>query len=343
MKIAIVGNSNCVFRNGFTNGVMRAAQPENDTIKNYSLGGSCCAFHIYTYHDSYAELYDCDLVILDSMIIDSFHWRRGIISNDELASLIEDMYALYSQLPGKVISILFPIKRYASRYMQLPTYKAHMSVARKYGVDVVDLYKLLPSDVNACESLFMQPSHIKTEIANEIGCRIFKSISGMAEKKQISDQSPTPYKVVKGEVFDGLEKHSVESSLFKASCYQLDMEVSLSCLAGNHLVGAMQWNMENKARIVVSGGHGEDVVQLRTRYAFFEVLYKRRKIDKSFVVRPGDAAQALTQQAAGKSRQAPLGNPQIIGLLIKSDHSVSANIVDRHKDMSGMVGNVFGV
>lgn len=342
MNVAIVGNSNCVFREGFSGGVTRAARQMGGSVRNYSLGGSCCALHIYTFHDKYEELASSDLVILDSLVIDTFHWRRGIIRQDELVSLIDDMYALYAGLPANIVSVLFPIKGFIDSHEQLVTYRAHISSARKYGVDIVDLYKVVKQHGGDTDPLFMQPSHLKTEIAEEIGFRLAKGCQKGIEQKDTVSSCESPYQVVSNELFSGLESQRVESSLLGVTCFKLDKELRMGSLAGKHLVGALHWNKTCHSRIAVSCEHGQDVVEFRSQYAFFEVLNVKRKIDEWSLVRPAGAEEELTQMVAGKVREAGYGYPHLIGLLVKSDADVHAPVVNTHGDISSMVSGVFG-
>lgn len=341
MNVAIVGNSNCVFRDGFSRGVERVVTAVGGNVVNYSLGGSCCALHLYTLHDKYDEIVSADLVILDSLVIDTFHWRRKIIKDEELFKLIDDMYALYAKLPGKVLSVLFPIKKYVGSYESLPTYKAHMIAAKKYGVDVVDLYRAMRKCRNDADEYFMQPSHLKLEIAKEVGIRVAKACK-WGVREETKDYCESPYQVIKGQVFDRLKRFNVESTLLNVECYQLDREVSLAAFEGSHLVGAMHWNKSCRSRVVVSVNESRDVIPLRSKYAFFEVLNEKRKIDKASVVRPASLGEEPTQQSAGKNRESEYGLPQLIGLLVRRSGDVVARSVEQHSDLSSVVADVFG-
>lgn len=342
MNVVIVGNSNCVFKEGFSRGVERAALLMGGVVKNYSLGGSCCALHLYTLHDKYEELKSADLVILDSLVIDTFHWRRKIIKCDELFRLIDDMYALYSALPARVISVLFPIKKYVGSHESLPTYRAHMAAAKKYGIDVVDLYRPINECGVVADDCFMQPSHLKTELAHEIGVRVVNACENRAGENIEQATCVSPYEVYKGELFSDLRSITVESSLLNAECYLLDKEVSLGSLEGKHLVGAMHWNKSDRSRVAVSASDALDVVPFRSKYAFFEVLNESRKLSRNSAVRPAGVGEEPTQQPAGKNRESGYGLPQLIGLLARADGDVKAKSVDKHHDLSSVVGDVFG-
>ena len=95
MNVAIVGNSNCVFKDGFSSGVESYAKQCGGAVKNYSLGGSCSGFHIFAYHEKYSELLSSDLVIIDSHVIDSFHMRRGV-------ARVGSWWCARSAVPGHV-------------------------------------------------------------------------------------------------------------------------------------------------------------------------------------------------------------------------------------------------
>lgn len=341
MNVAIVGNSNCVFRNGFFSGVERYVASTRGVVRNFSLGGSCCALHIYTLHDKYTELCDSDVVILDSLVIDTFHWKRGIICHAELVSLIDDMYALYSQLPAKVVSVLFPIEKHVQNYRQLPTYQAHIDSARRYGVDVVDLFSLLPPHLDDYSGYFAQPGHINADIADEAGYRV-ASICGEITADDVAVRPlRTPYEAVNEEVFGVLDGVSVESSYYKANCFRLDRDVKMERYSGKNLVGLFHWNKTALSKFVLSSENSEDVIQFRSKYAFFEVLNARRMIRKNTIARPGHHGDRLTQRPAGKMRQAEYDVPQLVGMLVRSDEEVAGNKVDMNSDLSGLLGDVF--
>lgn len=341
MNIAIVGNSNCVFRNGFFSGVERYVESVAGKVRNYSLGGSCCALHIYTLHDKYTELCDSDIVILDSLVIDTFHWRRGIICHAEIVSLIDDMYALYSQLPAKVVSLLFPIETHVHDYRELPTYQAHIDSARRYGVDVVDLYSLLPPHLDDYSGYFKQQSHINAPLAEEVGYRVASICGEMSGDDVIVQPLCTPYETVTEEVFGELDGVSVESSYYKANCFRLDRDVRLEKYSGKNLVGMFHWNKTALSKFVLSSGESRDVVQLRSKYAFFEVLSSRRRIRENTIARPGRHGERFTQRPAGKMRQEDYDVPQLVGMLVRADEAVVARKVGMHSDLSGLLGDVF--
>lgn len=342
MNVAIVGNSNCVFRNGFSHGVNKAVSRFGGVVNNYSLGGSCCALHIYTLHDKYADLRSADVVFLDSLVIDSFHWKRGIIRYDELLSLIDDMYALYSQLSAKVVAILFPVEKYINNHKSHKIYQAHCNSARKYGVDVVDLYNLFPKGLSDYSKYFMQPGHINVEIASDVGERITSSCLGMGANPGEVDEFSSLYEVVSDVLLSGLEKVHVESSYYTAECYKLDRNISLSPKIDKSLIGVFHWNKTEQSKFVLSSCGDDDVVQFRSRYAFFEVLNARRKIQKDTEVRPGWRGESVTQKPAGKFREAGYGFPQLMGLLLRRDGEMSVKYIGQNSDLSPLVGNVFG-
>ena len=342
MNVAIVGNSNCVFRNGFSNGVNKAVSRFGGVVNNYSLGGSCCALHIYTFHDKFADLSGADVVFLDSLVIDSFHWKRGIIRYDELISLIDDMYALYSQLPAKVVAILFPVERYINNYKTHKIYQSHCNSARKYGVDVVDLYNLFPKGLMDYSKYFMQPGHINVEIASEVGERIASACLSMVPNAGEVAEFSSLYEVVSDALLSGLGKVHVESSYYKAECYKLDRNVSLSPKTGKSLIGVFHWNKTEQSKFVLSSCGDDDVVQFRSRYAFFEVLNSRRKIYKDSEVRPGWHDESVTQKPAGKFRESGYGFPQLMGLLLRMEGEMYVECVGKNSDLSPLVDNVLG-
>lgn len=334
MNISIVGNSNCVFAKGFTLGVKECASKYGGSVGNYSLGGSCCAFHIYTFHEKYSELSNSDVVFIDSLIIDTFHLKRKIINQDELFSLIDDMYALYSQLPGKVVSVLFPIEMHTSNFEYLPTYKVHKDCAKKYGIDVLDLYKMIPGGREDYGWLFMQPSHIKLEVASEIGYNLtsicLEENSGMKE----AELPITPYLVVKGSEFDGLEAVCVESSYYSETCYKLNKGVSLNKYSGKSLVGALHWNKQSVSKFVCLSGSEHDVIPFRSQYAFFEVLNSRRKINKGLTIRPGGYEEKVTQNTAGNSYSGDFDVPHFAGLLLRDESDVGSFAVGVNSELN---------
>jgi len=340
MKVAIVGNSNCVFRNGLTAGVQDFISRAGGSVENYSLGGSCCALHIYTLHTKLEEMRAADLVLLDSLVIDTAHWRRGIIRHDDLLTLINDMYALYSALPGKVVSLLFPGQRHVSNYSKLTTYRAHREAARKYGIDVVDIYRLIPPGKGDSAAMFMQPGHIRAELSREIGYRL-ASFCQDATASTGTKEFVTPYHVVSEEVFAGLDSLIVSSSHFSVNCYSLDRDVPLAGLAGLNLVGALHWNKEYSAKLVVLSEREDDVVQLRSRYAFFEVLNSKRRLTSDSVIRPGRECDDVTQRPAGNGNEREFGIPQLAGLLLRENGNVSASVLNKNADLSAHIGNVF--
>lgn len=342
MNVAIVGNSNCVFRNGFSLGVSRYVSMCGGVVRNYSLGGSCCALHIYTLHDRYFELCDSDLVIVDSHVIDSFHLRRKIVCENEIVSLIDDLYALYSQLPGKVISVLFPVETHVSNYTAHLTYMTHIRCAKKYGVDVLDLYSALPPGLTDYSLYFMQPGHLRSDIACEVGYRLAKECYTVVSKDIKVTPLVSPYQVIKRELFSKLEAVPVKSSYYAAICYRLDRELPLENLRGKHLIGALHWNKTSNSRFVVSTGGDNDIVQFRSKYAFFEVLNTRRKIESNTWIRPGGINEEVTQKAAGKKRLAVHGVPQLIGLLVRERERSSVREVGAHADLSDRYRDLFG-
>ena len=342
MNVTIVGNSNCVFRNGFAAGVGRYVKEVGGLLQNYSLGGSCCAMHIYTLHDKYATICASDVVIIDSLVIDTFHWKRGIIKEDELLSLIDDMYALYSILPANVVSVFFPIERQVGRQESLLTYKAHKQSARKYGVDVLDLYSLLPGKGEGSDGVFMQPSHIKVDVAGTIGYRLAAGCHELESERKETSEFYSPYEVVGKNVLNGLTEIVVQSSIYVAECYRLERGVSLSPVSGKSLIGAFHWNKTNTSKFVFSADDSRDVIQFRSGYAFFEVLNSRRWIAEGAVVRPGSAIESITQKPAGKNRDSAHGVPQLSGMLVRDDMPIDVPMPGENRDLSTFVGNVFG-
>lgn len=334
MKISIVGNSNCVFAKGFSLGVKECVSAYGGSVDNYSLGGSCCAFHVYTFHDKYSELSKSEVVFIDSLIIDTFHLKRKIIRQEELFALIDDMYALYSQLPGKVVSVLFPIEMHTANFEYLPTYKVHKDCAKKYGVDVLDLYKMIPGGRSDYGWLFMQPSHIKLELASEIGNKLASICLDDSSEMKEAELPKTPYQVVKGNEFDELEEVRVESSYYSETCYKLDKGISLNKYSGKSLVGALHWNKQNVSKFVCLSDSEHDVIPFRSQYAFFEVLNARRLINKGLTIRPGRYEEKVTQNTAGNSYSGDFGVPQFAGLLLRDETDVSSSEVGVNTELN---------
>jgi|GEM_PF-3188846 len=315
----IVGNSNCVLRRGFGEVVSRRLTGGGHEVVNLSIGGSGSLYHVYAWHAHRTLLESADLVVLDSLVMDTSHQRLRLLSPDQVRLAIGDMYALYATLPGRVVSVLFPTERYVDGYSDLDAYRAHRAAAELHGVDVLDLYRLVEEPAASGADLFLNENHLRPRYVAPIADALADLLlqAGELDRARPARTLVTdPYVqvAVDEEPFVALERRTHSSQHLTRSVAVLDREVSLSTFAGLSAMGAFHWNREGESRILLRGGAGDYVKQLRGEYALFASFTAEPVLEAGSTLGPASADLPVTEPPR---IEAPVLVPHLLGLLLK--------------------------
>jgi len=336
MKIVIVGNSNCVFKYGFTKTISDYFTEHGDTVVNLSAGGSCAAYHIYTWHAHHNVLKTADIVILDSMIIDIYHHRKNLVSDEQIERYIHDMYALYSSLPGKLYSVFFPSLAYVDSYKNSHVWKTHKNYTEKFHVPTVDIYSEV-SKKGADETLFMKDSHIHLQFANQIAASLSTHIHNERNNKRVSASSNlrhNPYTVATASsaVFNGLQSQITDSSFISHQTVTLDQSVSIGEYVGLNMIGVFQWNKSYKSKLKISSKQTNTVRRLRGLYSVFEVFNEYPKITEDTIMINGTTKDKLTLPPYSDDVENDKDAvPYIVGLLMCDDRPLHIRAAKQHR------------
>ncbi len=324
MHAVIVGNSNCVFRFGFSKVVTDRLTPEGIDVYNISMGGSCSLFHIHMWHQHRELLETADLVILDSMIIDIYHTRKNALSSSQVERSIDDMYAFYSTLRGRVVSVYFPSMAYVRSFRDLDVYTFHRKSCQQYGIDVLDIYQEVEKHEGPLEELFMKDSHLhlpySTAVA-EMLCDHLLDGGGLAGRPGGKDRrvENDPYRslTLDDPLFFDLERVTHSSKHTTRSVAVLDRAVSLRRFAGLSTMGVFQWNKEGDARMALRDPDAAFVKQLRGGFAVFDAFTAEPIVDAQTEVMPVGEDEAPTEAPYKEPSDGPLLTPHVMGFLFR--------------------------
>ena len=346
MKIVIVGNSNCVFKFGISKAFIDTFNGGNDSVVNLSAGGSCCLYHIYTFMQHKETLESADLIILDSTIIDIFHRNKNLLTNSSATEYIHDMYCLYSSLPAKIISIIFPTKKYIKSRGNNHIYKEHLRLCSHFNIDCVDIYQELDSLLDP-EPYFMKESHLGVQFSYKIGSILSQCFASNPKIFKSHPQSfIDDYKYVvidsSNNIFKGSEKLTIQSSFKEEKVAILCMPISLEKAEKLMLMGVYQWNKDSETLLRLQIDDKKAITKnLRGGYALFDVIPDFPLIKKDSLLK---AEIRDNENHGSSSRDQSLQYPQIIGILMRQEGKMKykisnsqANSVDLNKEINGKV------
>lgn len=255
LRSVIVGNSSCVLRRGFGEVVSRRLTETGHEVVNLSIGGSGALYHVYAWHAHHALLESADLVVLDSLVMDTSHQRLRLLPPEQVRRALDDMYALYATLPGLVVSVLFPTERYVDTYRDLEAYQAHRASAARHGVDVLDLYRLVERPAARGADLFLNDNHVRPRYVAPMAdafSEVLLRTGGLDRTRSARTLVTDPYVhvTVDEEPFISLERRTHSSQHLTRTVAVLDREVSMSSFAGLAAIGAFHWNRDGESRIL---------------------------------------------------------------------------------------------
>lgn len=327
MHAVIVGNSNCVFRFGFTKVVTERLAAEDIDVYNLSMGGSCSLFHVHMWHQHRQLLETADLVILDSMIIDIYHRRKNALSADQAERSINDMYALYSTLPGRVVSVFFPSMAYVRSFRDLDVYEFHRKSTQLHGIDVLDIYAEVDKHEGDLEDVFMKDSHLHLKYSTAIAELLCDHLLSEGE---LRDRGPAPDRRV---VVDPYQSLTLDDPLFfdlarvthkskhtTRTVAVLEDPVPFRRFAGLSAMGVFQWNKGGDARLAIDGLHGADepfVKQLRGGFAVFDAFTAEPIVGSATEVRVGGEEDPPSEPPYKDPTDGPLLDPHLMGFLFR--------------------------
>ncbi len=324
MLAVVVGNSNCVLRRGFGESLADRFVRAGHEVVNLSIGGSCSLYHIYAWHERRELLAAADLVLLDSMIIDAGHRRLRLLSADQARRAIDDMYALYSSLPGRVVSVFFPTRTYVTSFRELEVYRFHCDSASRHGVDVLDIYREVerqPAAPAGLDRLFRNSTHLRPRygaaIAGALSDHLLEPGSAPAGRPPTARTvMNTPYLVasIEEEPFAGLARVVHSTHYMTRTAAVVDRELPLERFAGLRAMGAFHWNKAGESRLAIRGRAAPYVKQLRGEYALFAAFTAEPMIDSDDRL---DRALAPTPVTEPPRIEGAVLEPHLLGLLFK--------------------------
>lgn len=321
MLAVIVGNSNCVLRRGFGATLVDRLAAEGYDVVNLSVGGSCSLFHIYVWHERRALLEQADLIVLDSMIIDISHHRQRFLSSEQVQRSVDHMYALYSTLPGRVVSVLFPSLRYVDSFRDLEVYRLHRASVLRHGVDVLDLYRLVAELGDTADDVFRNDNHLRPRFAAGIAAQLCDVLGragapGRERRPATRTLAEDPYRCVRvdEEPFDRLERVTHASAHTSRTAAVLDRAVPLRQLAGMVAMGAFHWNKDGESRLAIRGSGAPYVKQLRGEFALFAAFTAEPLIEADDTLTFAAEDTAVTEPPR---IDAPVLQPHLLGLLVR--------------------------
>lgn len=327
MHAVIVGNSNCVFRFGFSKVVIDRLTAEGYDVYNLSMGGSCSLFHVHMFHQYRQLLETADLVILDSMIIDLYHRKKGTLSADQVERSINDMYALYSTLPGRVVSVYFPSMAYVRSFRDVDVYEFHRKSTQLHGIDVLDIYAEVDKHQGDVEELFMKDSHLHLEYSTKIGELLCDHLLSEGE---LTDRAPAPDRRVVVDpyvsltlddpLFFDLARVTHKSKHTTRTVAELEGAIPFRRFAGLSVMGVFQWNKDGDARLALDGLDGADepfVKQLRGGFAVFDTFTAEPVVGVETEVRVASEDDAPSEPPFKEPTDGPLLSPHVMGFLFR--------------------------
>lgn len=324
MHAVIVGNSNCVFRFGFSKIVTERLGAEGIDVYNLSMGGSCSLFHVHMWHQHRQLLETADLVILDSMIIDLYHRKKGALSADQVERSINDMYALYSTLPGRVVSVYFPSMAYVRSFRDLDVYEFHRKSSQLHGIDVVDIYAEVDKHQGDLEDLFMKDSHLHLKYSTAIADLLCDHLLSEGE---LVDRAPAPDRRV---VVDPYQSLTLDDPLFfdlarvthrskhtTRTVAVLEDAIPFRRFAGLSAMGVFQWNKEGDARLALTGADEPFIKQLRGGFAVFDAFTAEPVVGTDTEVRIAGEDEPPSEPPHKEPTDGPLLSPHVMGFLFR--------------------------
>ncbi len=277
-----------------------------------------------------------DVVILDSMIIDIYHHRKNLVTDDQIESYIHNMYALYSSLPGKIYSVFFPSLAYVDSYQDAHVWQVHKSSTAKFHIPVVDIYEEVSKN-GADESLFMKDSHIHLKYANKIGVSLCDHIHSERSRKRAAVSSNLrhdPYTVATANspVFKELETQIIDSSFISHQTVSVNQDVSIGEFSGLSIIGIFQWNKTHKSKLKITTKNSNTVRRLRGVYSVFEVLLEYPAITDDTYISCGSTKDKITLPPFSDDIEDDVDAvPNIVGMLMSDDRPLHIRAAKNHR------------
>ncbi|RHW26030.1 hypothetical protein D0Z08_17050 [Nocardioides immobilis] len=323
----IVGNSNCVFRFGFSKIVTERLAAENIDVYNLSMGGSCSLFHVHMWNQHRQLLETADLVILDSMIIDIYHRRKAALSADQVERSINDMYAPLQHAAGSGRVGVLPLdglralvpgpRRLRVPPQELPAPRHRRTRHLRRGGQA-------PGRARRRVHEGQPPP---PEVLHEDRRPAVRppAVGGRAHRPRARARPPgrggsLPVADARRPLFFDLARVTHQSKHTTRTVAELEGSIPFRRFAGLSAMGVFQWNKGGDARLALDGLDGLDepfVKQLRGGFAVFDAFTAEPVVGDETEVRVASDDEPPSEPPYKEPSDGALMSPHLMGFLFR--------------------------
>lgn len=212
IKIAIVGNSNSLLKDGWTL-AFKKARPL-DTIINLSVGASPSTLGLFRVANDLMKFSPIDIVILDFCVIDSSYIASGCLNYSSYLVYVQHLLASFYGTGSIPVVMILPRKSNIATE-SIPR-KIYCDIAEKLNIPVFDAHIILEilkgnDEQLQFDNFFKDEGHYTSEVAQVIGSIMAKFISLVVRKRKgrFDNSIPDyiyPFKVINADAFVDKEK-----------------------------------------------------------------------------------------------------------------------------------------
>lgn len=182
MKIAVVGTSNSILKNGYFP-IYQALEYPN-IVDNLSLGGANCQLLPYSI-EKYKIFDNYDFLITDCAVNDGDYGNANIYSSNWLYNELYSIMSMIKEAPVRHLHLIFPSQIPYQEY-----YKIHCQVCQELNIPYINIKKILSESCNLGQKeLFQDEKHIAYFLAKQLAWLIKKEREYICSEPKSDDLS----------------------------------------------------------------------------------------------------------------------------------------------------------
>lgn len=260
MKVCLLGGSNSVLSQGISKGLAKKIECEN-----LALGASSSIQNIYELIRSRKKIEQCDFIVTESNVNDSFSAFNVGISKEIVLENISNYYHQLAIFRKPVISIILPIKRYhervADKKLVSEINSCHIKCINKYGFDYINLsehFEKYNESNSITKYIIPDPLHVAESFMYQLGVNISEyAVDNPFPQIQFRKEEfdGEIYQVIKPISINALETTSKKNSRFSENILVIDKQLNLNPYKNSQLVGIGTWCNGN-AQLLIEAPQG---------------------------------------------------------------------------------------
>ncbi|MGP5685813.1 hypothetical protein ACTXOU_07580 [Psychrobacter glacincola] len=330
-KIALLGGSNSIIKNGLRSGIEAGLSSEL-SLDSFALGATTSSQNLYEVIKNFDSLEHYDYVITESNVND-IHALHTILPLEKVILQINDYYQNLSLLSVPVITLILPTSNKFSKSEEIND--CHIYNCHKFGFNYINLCEKFGVYQND-PSIMSDHLHPNVALMKLIGYRLGKELNhnfkDMLPLHDLDIKTSSPrYKYVSpNEFFSQTVSRNKVNSLFNESCYFITKAQQVNPIFnGWEIFGIGTW-CDKPAKIKFQNSSSSIIKAFNVNNAF-NTFSERLIINDTLVITPKPNSEVNDFSLNVNKKGIFLGDVLFTGFLLKDSSKYGDKL---HKRMS---------